>query len=85
MMFGQRRAVHVRGDERVGVQRLLDWNAANKWRNLAGDFVTAAKHHVLAGWFYSSALQNISQSWSGEACRAYRTFTPLNAGNLRPV
>src|SRR5258708_16759468 len=36
---GQWRSIHVRRDQRIGVESLLDWNAANERRNFAGNFV----------------------------------------------
>src|SRR5579863_7802977 len=81
-MLGERRSIHVRGDECVGVLCFLDGDAANKGRNFAWNFVEPAKHDVLAAGFRSGALQHIAQARSGEAGGSHRTFAPLNAGNL---
>jgi hypothetical protein len=37
---------------------------------------------VLAGWFYSGPIEQITQTWSGEAASADATFLPLDAWDL---
>jgi len=82
VMLSERRAVHVGGDEGIGVEGFFDGDAANEGRNLAGDFIEAAEHDVLSGRLDSGALQEVAQAWAGKAGGAYRTFAPLNAGDL---
>ena len=48
MMLRKGCAIHMRGDERVGIQRLLDRNAANERRDFPGDFVEPAEHDMFA-------------------------------------
>ena len=43
MMLRKRFAVHMRSNNRVGIERLLDRNAPNEWRDFAGDFVEPAE------------------------------------------
>src|SRR5271166_5920690 len=81
-MFGKRGAVHVGGDEGIGVESFLDRYAANKGRDFDRDFVEAAKHDVLAGGLDPRLLQDITQAWTGKAGGAYGTLAPLNAGDL---
>src|SRR5580658_5976661 len=81
-MPGERRSVHVGGDDRISIERLLDGNAANERRDFAGNFVESAEHDVLAGGLHSGTLQDIAQAWAGKAGCANRALAPLNAGDL---
>ena len=85
MMLGQGRSVHVRGDQRVGVERFFDRNAANERRNFARNLIESSEHDVLASRLHSGLLQNVAQARSGKPCRADRAFAPLNSRNLRTV
>ena len=84
-MLGEHSAIHVCGDERVGVERFFDRDAANEWRNFAWDLVEAAKHDVFAGGLHACTLQDIAQSRAAELGCAHRTFAPLDSGDLWTV
>src|ERR1700733_10476204 len=82
MMPTKRHPVHVRGNQRIGVESLLKRNAANEGRNFAGNFIESAEHNVLAGRLYPCLLQHIVKSWTGKPCRAHCSLAPLNARHL---
>jgi|SRR5208283_4677496 hypothetical protein len=84
-MLGQRRSIHVRGDQSIGVKRLLDGDAANKGRDFARHFIEPAEHDMLAGSLDSGALQDCAQARATETGRAHRSFAPLDAGYLRTI
>src|SRR5213075_557107 len=85
MMLRKRRAIHVSGNERVGIKRLFNRDAADERGHLARDFVEPAKHHVLAGTPYACALKKVKQARAGEPGRAYRAVAPLRPGHLGTV
>lgn len=75
----------MRGEQRVGIQGFLNWNAANEGRDFAGNLVEPAEHNMFARRLHPGALQHVVQSWAGKSRRAHRTLAPLNAGNLRAM
>src|ERR1700722_681609 len=84
-MFAQRNAIHVSGDQGIGVEGLLNRYAADEGRHFAGDFVEPAEHYVLAAGFEAGSLQNIAQARPGKARCAHGPLAPLNAGDLRAL
>ena len=85
VMLGERRSIHVSGDQRVGVESLLEGNAANKGRDFAGNLIEAAEHDMLARGLYSGALQEFAQPRTRELRSTHCTLSPLNAGDLRAI
>src|SRR5579863_5658053 len=85
MMAAERLAIHVGGEDRIGVERFLDGDAANERRNSAEHDIGSTKHDVLAGGFEASGLQHVAQAWAGETGIADGSASPLDAGDLRPL
>src|ERR1700722_11702178 len=81
VMLGEWRSIHVRRDQRIGVESFFDRDAANKGRDFAGNLIEAAEHDMLARGLYSGALQEFAQARTRKPRGPYGTFSPLNAGN----
>src|SRR5215469_13101638 len=79
MMDCQGRAIHVRGDESVRVECLVNGNAANELRNLARRFIKTTKHYMLGCSFQTRSPQDVGQPWPAETCSPYGPALPLNA------
>src|SRR5581483_7546987 len=85
MMFVKRGSVHVRGNQSIGIHRLLDRNAADEWWHFARHFIQPAEQDMLSGTLHAGALQEVSQPWTTEARVPYRSLLPLNSGHARVV
>src|ERR1700732_1691968 len=80
MIFRELRAIHLQGNERVRVGGFLNWNAADKWRHLAGNFIQTMKGNVFPDGLDPCALQQVSQPRSAKSGIADCSPPPLNPG-----
>src|SRR5262245_3099930 len=76
-------AIHLIGEDRVGIKSFIERNIADKIRHCTDWFVRSLEQDKFTGGFETCFFQQISETNTCPTGRAYCSFLPLYSGDRR--